>query len=88
MVAFDLSPQQILMARQRNYRLKLGIELFEGDLTQLQLPDCEFEDVVVVNMLHHVSDRQQALKCGSRPKMSGQGRNCCVVQRIVRRVKG
>jgi len=60
-VAFDVSPEQIAIARQRNDRLKLGIEFFEGDLTQLQLPDHEFDAVFAVNVLHHVSDRQQAL---------------------------
>jgi len=61
LVAFDFSPQQILIARQRNDRLKLEIEFSEGDLTQLQLPDGEFDAVFAVNMLHHVSDWQQAL---------------------------
>lgn len=66
LVAFDFSPQQILIARQRNDRLKLDIEFSEGDLTQLQLPDGEFDAVVAVNMLHHVSDRQQALAEAAR----------------------
>ena len=66
LVAFDLSSKDIARARQLNKRWKLDIEFLEGDLTQLQLPDCEFDAVFAVNMLHHVSDRQQALAEAAR----------------------
>jgi len=66
LVAFDVSSKDIARARQLNKRWKLDIEFLEGDLTQLQLPDCDFDAVVAVNMLHHVSDRRQALAEAAR----------------------
>jgi len=66
LVAFDVSSEDIARARQLNERWELSIEFLEGDLTQLQLPAGEFDAVVAVNMLHHVSDRQQALAEAAR----------------------
>ena len=62
LVAFDVSPQQIALARKRNEELGMGVDFFEGDLVQIQSPDATFDAVVIINVLHHIPQWGEALR--------------------------
>ena len=49
-MAFDLMPEQIELARQRG----LGVDFFVGDMTRLEAPSESCDGVFVFGVLHHI----------------------------------
>jgi ubiquinone/menaquinone biosynthesis C-methylase UbiE len=58
LVAFDLMPEQIAIARRRAIP---GAELRVGDVTAIDEPDAAFDGAFVFGILHHVPAWRQAL---------------------------
>ncbi len=56
MVAFDLMPEQIELAKRRG----LGVDFFVGDMTDVDLPDESCGAVFIFGVLHHVPDWRRA----------------------------
>ncbi|HCJ66046.1 MAG TPA: class I SAM-dependent methyltransferase [Elusimicrobia bacterium] len=57
LVAFDLMPEQINLAKKRN----LNADFFVGDMTKIELPASTFDAVFVFGVLHHIPDWKKAL---------------------------
>jgi len=57
LVAFDIMPEQIELARQRG----LAANLFIGDATNIELPSEKFDAVFVFDILHHIPEWRRAL---------------------------
>jgi SAM-dependent methyltransferase len=58
LVAFDLMPEQIELAKQRG----LNADVFVGDMTNLDLPSEAFDAVFIFGVLHHIPTWRQALR--------------------------
>jgi len=58
LVAFDIMPEQIRLAR----RLGLNAEFFVGDMTHLELPDGMADAVFIFGVLHHIPAWRKALE--------------------------
>lgn len=52
-LAVDLSPQMIRLARERS-KLQTNVEFVEADVMSYQLPDVEFDCVATLTTLHHM----------------------------------
>jgi len=57
LVAFDLMPEQINLAKKRG----LNADFFVGDMTKIELPANTFDAVFVFGVLHHITDWKKAL---------------------------
>jgi SAM-dependent methyltransferase len=57
LVAFDIMPEQIELARQRG----LSANIFIGDATNIELPSDMFDGVFVFDILHHIPKWRIAL---------------------------
>jgi len=62
LVAFDIMPKQIELARNRG----LNVNFFIGDATNTELPSEKFDAVFIFDILHHVPGWRKALKEVSR----------------------
>lgn len=58
LVAFDIMPEQIELARQRG----LAANLFIRDATNIELPSEKFDAVFVFDILHHIPEWRRALE--------------------------
>ena len=58
LVAFDLMPEQIELAKKRCKQSKF----FIGDVTKINLSPNKYDAVFVFGILHHVPERKKALK--------------------------
>lgn len=58
LVAFDLMPEQIELAKQRS----LNADIFVGDMTNSELPSETFDAVFIFGVLHHIPTWRQALR--------------------------
>jgi SAM-dependent methyltransferase len=60
--AVDISPEMLRQLAQRAERKGLtNLEMVEGELEDLPLPDCSFEVAVLSQALHHADDPARAL---------------------------
>jgi ubiquinone/menaquinone biosynthesis C-methylase UbiE len=58
LIAFDLMPQHIKMAKKRG----LEANFFVGDVTKIDLPSNTFDAVFIFGILHHVPEWRKALR--------------------------
>ncbi|MFX1466859.1 MAG: class I SAM-dependent methyltransferase [Promethearchaeota archaeon] len=58
LVAFDINPEQIRLAKLR----RLPVKLFVGNVTNIKLPSKKFDAVFVFTVFHHVEIWRVALK--------------------------
>ncbi len=58
LVAFDIMPEQITLAKKRHKNTKL----FVGDVTKIVLPSNKYDAVFVFGILHHVPEWKKALR--------------------------
>ena len=73
LVSFDLSAEQLEFARQNLEANKLAqlVELRQEDGEKLSFPDCSFEIVFSVNMIHHLKDPYRVIDELSRALVPG-----------------
>jgi ubiquinone/menaquinone biosynthesis C-methylase UbiE len=57
LIAFDLMPEQIRLARKR----RLNVDFFVGSLTDIETPDQTCDAVFIFGVLHHIPIWQTAL---------------------------
>ncbi len=57
LVAFDLMPEQIELAKKRN----LQADFFVGDMTRIELPANTFDAVFIFGVLHHIPEWRKAI---------------------------
>lgn len=69
-VAVDLSPQMIRLARQQSIDYP-NIEYVEGDVLRLSLPDESYDCIVSLATLHHLPLEQGVLKMKAALKQGG-----------------
>ena len=62
LIAFDLMPAQIALARRR----RLGIDFSVGDATRMEQPDATCDAVFDFGILHHIPAWRQALSEAAR----------------------
>ncbi len=73
LVSFDLSTEQLEFARQNLEANKLArlVELRQEDGEKLSFPDCSFEIIFSVNMIHHLKDPYRVIDELSRVLVPG-----------------
>ncbi|MFX1514632.1 MAG: class I SAM-dependent methyltransferase [Promethearchaeota archaeon] len=62
LVAFDIIPKLIVIAKQYTEQKSIPVKLFVGDILDIDLPSNEFDCVFCFTVLHHVPKWRQALK--------------------------
>jgi ubiquinone/menaquinone biosynthesis C-methylase UbiE len=60
--AFDINPKMVAISRKRVENHNLPIQLFVGDVRDLELPSDKFDLVFIFTVLHHVEGWPNALK--------------------------
>lgn len=60
--AFDINPKMVAISRNKVRNHNLPIQLFVGDVRDLELPSEKFDLIFIFTVLHHVEGWQNALK--------------------------
>ena len=73
LIAFDLMPEQISLARKRN----IPVDFFGGDATDMHIDDQSCGAAFVFGIVHHIPDWQKELNELSRVL---EGRGYCLIE--------
>lgn len=74
LIAFDLMPEQISLARKRN----IPVDFFVGDATNMHFDDQSYSAAFVFGIVHHIPDWQKALDEISRVL---EDRGYCLIEK-------
>ena len=73
LIAFDLMPEQISLARKRN----IPVDFFVGDATNMDIEDQSCGAAFVFGIIHHIPDWQKALNVIARVL---EARGYCLIE--------